>query len=79
MVFGEQTLDHFAAGSGANGIADTVVLGEGLDFVEAVLKIEILPAVFIADRDVELDVQAAQLKQGYLELRPEFVLGSDLV
>ena len=49
VVFGEQTLEHLASGGGADGIADAVVLGEGLDFVEAVLQVEVLPTVSIAE------------------------------
>ena len=59
VVLGEQALEHLAAGSGADGVADAVVLGEGLDFVEAVFQVEVLPAVGIADREVQLDVEAA--------------------
>ena len=63
VVFGEQTLEHLASGGGAEGIADAVVLGEGLDFVEAVLQVEVLPTVGVANREVQLDMQAAQLDQ----------------
>ena len=37
VVCGEQALKHLATGSGTDGVADAVVLGEGLHLVEVVL------------------------------------------
>ena len=39
VVLGEQALEHFAAGNGANGVANAVVLRQGLDLVEAVPQV----------------------------------------
>ena len=58
VVLAEQALEHLAAGGGADGVADTVVLGKGLDLVEVVLQVKVLPAVGIANRNVEGHVQA---------------------
>ena len=63
MVFAEQALEHHAAGGGADGVAEAVVLGKGLDLVEVVLQIEVVPAVSIADGDVERNMQRAQFEQ----------------
>jgi len=64
VVFFEQAFEHLAAGGWADGVADTVVLGEGFHFVEAVVEIEVLPAIGIEDRYVECHVQAAEFDQG---------------
>ena len=63
MVLGEQALEHFAARAGADGVADAVVLGEVFNFVEVVRQVEVLPAVSIADGEVECDVQAAKFEK----------------
>ena len=59
VILSEQTLEYLATGGWTEGVSDAVVLGESLHFVKAVLKVEILPAIGIADLDVERDVQAA--------------------
>ena len=64
MVLAEQVLEHLAGGGGADGVADTVVLVKGLDLVEVVLQVKVLPALGIADRDVEGHVQPPQFEQG---------------
>ena len=47
----------------ANCVANAVILGEGLDLVEVVLQVEVLPAVGITHGEVELDVETAQFEQ----------------
>ena len=62
VVLGEQAFKYLAAGCGANGVADAVVLGESFYLVEVVLQFEVLPAVGIAHRGVERDVQSAPVR-----------------
>ena len=64
VVLAEQVLEHLAAGGGADGVADTVVLVKGLDLAEVVIQVKVLPALGIADRDVEGHVQPPQFEQG---------------
>ncbi len=66
MVFGEQALEDFLAGGGADGVADAVVFGEGFDFDEVVAEVEIGPAVGVADGEVEFAVQAAQFEDALI-------------
>ena len=68
VVLGEQALEHLAADGRADGVSDAVVLGESLDLVKVMLQIVVRPAVGIANRDVERDVQPTQFEQG-LEAR----------
>ena len=56
VVFYEESTEDFASGGGADRIADTIVLGKGLDLVEVVLQVQVLPTVGIANREVEVDV-----------------------
>ena len=65
MVFGKQAHEHLAAGGGADGVTVAVLFREGLDLVEVVFKVNILPAVGIANRDIECDVQPAQFEEGF--------------
>ena len=62
MVEGEEALEDLLAGSGADGVADTVVFGKGLDFLEVVTEDEVLPAVGVADGGVESNMQAAEFE-----------------
>ena len=62
MILGQQALEDFFAGGGADGVADAVVFGEGFDFEEVVAEVEVGPAVGVADGEVEFAVQAAQFE-----------------
>ena len=59
VIEGEQTAQDFLTGRGANRVADTVVLGQGLNLVEVVAQVEVMPAVGVADGFIEYPVQAA--------------------
>ena len=78
VVFGEEAFEDFLAGGGADGVADTVVFGEGFDFDEIVAEVEVVPAVGVADGEVEFAVQAAQFEDalvtGFGEIPPRFAL-----
>ena len=63
MVLGEQALEHLLTCGMADCVANAVILGEGLDLVEVVLQVEVLPAVGITHGEVELDVEPAQFEQ----------------
>lgn len=56
MILGEQASEHLAAGGWADGESDAVILGKGFYFVKVVLKIEVLPTIGIADRNIERNV-----------------------
>lgn len=63
MVFGKQALETFIAGGRADGVIDAVVFMESFNVDEIVPKIEVGPAVDIADGEVDFAVQAAQFKK----------------
>ena len=49
MVFIKQVPEHLASSSGADGVANTVFLWKCFDLVKVVLKVQVLPAVGVAD------------------------------
>src|SRR5439155_20894750 len=53
VIEGEETAQDFLASRGADRVADTVVLGQGFDFVEVVTQVEVVPAVGVADGFIE--------------------------
>jgi hypothetical protein len=52
VVEGEEAAEDFLAGGGADGVADAVVFGQRLYFVEIVVELEVLPTIRITDRFV---------------------------
>ena len=63
MVLREQALEHLASSGIADSITEPIVLRECLDIVEVMLKIEIVPALGITDREIKLNMQTAQFKE----------------
>jgi hypothetical protein len=45
VVEGKKSAQDFFSSSGADGIADPVVLRQGFDFVEIMVKVEVGPSV----------------------------------
>jgi hypothetical protein len=61
VVLCEKPAQQFFASSRASRVTHAVVLGKRVYFMEVVPEIKVLPAVSVADREVELAMQAAQL------------------
>ena len=66
MVQRKQEAQDFFAGGGADGVADAVILGKGFYFVEVMIEGKVMPAVSVADGEVEFDVKAAQFEQTFV-------------
>ena len=63
MVEGEEAAEEFLSGGGADGVADAVVFGERLDFVEVVAEGDLArPTVGGEHGFVQLAVQGAELQ-----------------
>ena len=62
VIKGEQTAQDFLAGHMADCVADAVVLGQGLNFLEVVTQVEDIPAVGVADGFIKFPVQAVQFE-----------------
>jgi hypothetical protein len=62
VIEGKQTAQDFLAGHKADCVADAVVLGQGLNFLEVVTQVEDIPAVDVADGFIKFPVQAAQFE-----------------
>ena len=55
-----QTAQHFDTRSLRDGVADAVVLRQVRYFVEAMLKVEVIPAVGVCDSGIHFMLQCAQ-------------------
>ena len=49
VVESEEAAEDFFAGSGADGVADSIVFGKGFDFVEGMIELEVMPAIGITN------------------------------
>ena len=69
MIEGEEPAEDFFAGGGADGVADTVVLGDVSTSWKSWPRSRSLPAVGIADGEVEFAVEAAEFEQALIPRR----------
>ena len=81
MVEGEEAFQEFLAGIGGDGVADTVVFGEGFDFVEVMAEVEVGPAIGGEDGFVQFAVEFTEFEDslisGFGFLRFAADLGDD--
>ena len=68
VVQSQKTLEHFLTCCGADRVADTVVLGQGLDFDEVMAEVQVGPAVGVAHGVIERQQDVDALVKQFIVL-----------